>query len=327
MKKLCFIIPYFGHFSNYFPLFLKTCHANKNFDWLLLTDDDINYEYPINVHKVTMTFEEYKKLIQSKLNFDVNINNPYKLCDLKPMYGYILEEYITEYSYWGHCDTDILMGNLEEVLTDSFLNEYDKLFCLGHMTIYRNTPQNNRVFMSEHNGRYIYREVLATPEICWFDEEWNNDYNINRIFLGQGKRVFQKDLSLNISMSYNHFRCTRYVGTQNTTMAYGYEVEKNKKALYLWDNGQLYRLYMENGILKREDFLYMHMQKRVMRMDKSILQMDKFKIVPDEFLPLEVEKVSPSNFMKIKKTGYCRHTQRMLKNRIIQKIHKIRHTK
>lgn len=43
------------------------------------------------------------------------------------------------------------------------------------------------------------------------------------------------------------------------------------------------------------------MQKRVMRMDKSILQMDKFKIVPDEFLPLEVEKVSPSNFMKIKK--------------------------
>ena len=109
MKKLCFIIPYFGHFSNYFPLFLKTCHANKNFDWLLLTDDDINYEYPINVHKVTMTFEEYKKLIQSKLNCDVNINNPYKLCDLKPMYGYILEEYITEYSYWGHCDTDILM--------------------------------------------------------------------------------------------------------------------------------------------------------------------------------------------------------------------------
>ena len=72
------------------------------------------------------------------------------------------------------------MGNLEEVLTDSFLNEYDKLFCLGHMTIYRNTPQNNRVFMSEHNGRYIYREVLATPEICWFDEEWNNDYNILR---------------------------------------------------------------------------------------------------------------------------------------------------
>lgn len=71
--------------------------------------------------------------------------------------------------------------------------------------------------------------------------------------------------------------------------------------MYLWDNGQLYRLYMENGILKREDFLYMHMQKRVMRMDKSILQMDKFKIVPDEFLPLEVEKVSPSNFMKIKK--------------------------
>lgn len=49
------------------------------------------------------------------------------------------------------------------------------------MTIYRNTTENNRTFMSKHNDRYVYKDILANPSICWFDEEWNNDYNINRI--------------------------------------------------------------------------------------------------------------------------------------------------
>lgn len=327
MKELCFIIPYFGCFSNYFLLFLKTCCLNNNFDWLIFTDDNTNYIYPPNVHKISMTFFECQKLVQSKFECNVKLRNPYKLCDLKPMYGYIFEEYIKEYRYWGHCDTDMLMGDLNGILTKNFLDKYDKLFCLGHMTIYRNTTENNRIFMSEYNNRYIYKEVLETPSICWFDEEWNNDYNINRIFISQNKSVFNTDLSLNISMSHNDFRRTKYVGVENTTAPYGYEIEKKKEALYLWDNGQLYRLYIENGILKRENFLYMHLQKRVMKLNLSILQMDKFKIVPDEFLPLEVEYVTINNFQKIKKRGHSWHTRRILKDRIINKIHKILHIK
>lgn len=327
MKELCFIIPYFGCFSNYFLLFLKTCCLNNNFDWLIFTDDNTNYIYPPNVHKISMTFFECQKLVQSKFECNVQLRNPYKLCDLKPMYGYIFEEYINEYRYWGHCDTDMLMGDLNSTLTKNFLDKYDKLFCLGHMTIYRNTIENNRIFMSEYNNRYIYKEVLETPSICWFDEEWNNDYNINRIFISQNKSVFNKDLSLNISMSHNDFRRTKYVGIENTTAPYGYEIEKKKEALYLWDNGQLYRLYIENGILKRENFLYMHLQKRVMKLNLSILQMDKFKIVPDEFLPLEVENVTINNFQKIKKRGHSWHTQRILKDGIINKFHKILHIK
>lgn len=77
---------------------------------------------------------------------------------------------------------------------------------------------------------------------------------------------------------------------------------------------------------KRRFFVYTS-TKRVMKMDLSILQLDKFKIVPDEFLPLEVETVTTSNFQQIKKKGYCRHTQRILKDRIINKLHKILHIK
>jgi hypothetical protein len=325
MKKLCFIIPYFGHFPNFFPLFLKTCGTNEEFNWLVFTDDDTAYNYPDNVHKVSMTFEACKVLVQSKFDCKVNLQTPYKLCDLKPMYGYIFEEYIEGFRFWGHCDVDTLMGNLASVLTNDLLNEYDKMFCLGHMVIYRNTQDINGLFMSIHNDRYIYKEVLANPSYCWFDEEWNNDYNINRIFHKQGKHVLQQDLSLNVSMSYNHFRSSKYVGVDKTTMPYGYHVENEKEALYLWNKGDLCRLYKDNGILIREDFLYMHIQKRIMRMDSSILQMNRFKIVPDEFLPLEVEAVTFFNFDQIKKIGYSRHTQLIFINKILKKLQKILH--
>ena len=65
-KRLCFIIPYFGKLPNYFPLFLKSCKANPNFNWIVFTDDDGNYDYPDNVLKVKMTFKECQTLVKSK---------------------------------------------------------------------------------------------------------------------------------------------------------------------------------------------------------------------------------------------------------------------
>ena len=69
--KVCFIIPYFGHLPNYFSLFLKTCAYNKNFDWLLITDDPTPYNYPNNFRVIYMSFEENYSLIQSKFDFQV----------------------------------------------------------------------------------------------------------------------------------------------------------------------------------------------------------------------------------------------------------------
>ena len=228
-KRLCFIIPYFGKLPNYFPVFLKTCKANPSYNWLVFTDDNNDYGYPQNVKRIKMTFEECKNLIISKFSCPINITKPYKLCDLKPMYGYIFEEYIKNYRFWGHCDVDTIMGNLSKWLTDEFLEKYDKIFQLGHMTIYRNTEINNRVFMNEFKGEYPYKSVLKNDQIMWFDEEWNNPANINRIFIAYRKNLFKKDLSFNISYSYNHFIRGTFVGVEHTTFPYGYEIEEKKK--------------------------------------------------------------------------------------------------
>lgn len=322
MKRLCFIVPYFGKFPNYFPLFLKTCGTNPHFNWLVFTDDKEDYGYPDNVRRILMSFEECKALVKSKFDCDVNLNMPYKLCDLKPMYGYIFESYLSDYKFWGHCDVDTVMGNLEHWLTDEFLDQYDKLFCLGHMTIYRNTHENNRLFMTTYKGCEVYKEVLATPSIYTFDEEWKDNSNICRIFESVGKRIYRKDLSFNVACAYNRFRRIEFVGSDRVNDINGYKFEEYKESLYVWNNGNLYRLYVEDETLKKEDFLYMHFQNRKMKMDCTILQECKFEIIPDEFRYWKYSEVTINNFNQIPKPCKSHLQLQMFLKRIKRKFTK-----
>lgn len=319
MKKCCFIIPYFGHFNNYFPLFLKSCGYNKGFNWLIVTDDKTDYCYPENVRVLYMAFEDMVKLVNVKFGFRTALARPYKLCDLKPMYGFLFEDLITDYEYWGHCDVDMLVGNLGRFLTPELLAKYDKLFCLGHMTIYRNTVENNRVFMSDFNGRSLYKEVLLNPANSWFDEEFHDENNINQIFLSQGKKVYTKDLSLNFNIKYSRFIRVIYVGRDVENDGHGYVNEKYRKSLCLWDGGNVYRLIKQGKEIEREDFLYVHLQKRKMKVEQSVFNCSIFKIVPNKFLPLKVDVVSKDNFGKIRKSYF---SNQYLKICVVPKIKK-----
>lgn len=49
MKKIVFIIPYFGHFNNYFSIWLHSCANNPTIDWMIFTDCKVKYNYPRNV--------------------------------------------------------------------------------------------------------------------------------------------------------------------------------------------------------------------------------------------------------------------------------------
>lgn len=307
MRKCCFIIPYFGRFHNYFPLFLKTCSWNKDFNWLVFTDDNTPYDYPENFKVVKMSFVELKELIQSKFDFEITLNSPYKLCDYKPAYGYIFEDYLKNFRFWGHCDVDTLMGNLSGFITEDLLDGYDKIFCLGHMVLYRNSYENNRLFMSEFNGKLLYEKVFTTDRICWFDEEYHDANNINEIFISLNKNVFKTDYSLNLRILPTKFVRSRYVGLDVYRDNHGYKVEEYRDAVYTWDRGHLIRYFkLEEGI-KNEEFLYVHFLHRKMVMDKRVLKLDIFKFVPNKFLPLEVSSVTADNFNKIKKWSLNTH--------------------
>ena len=101
-KTINIIIPYFGNFPNYFQLFLNSCAYNNTINWTIVTDNMAIYNYPVNVRKVEMSFHDVQELIRSKFDFDVAINSVHKLCELKPAYGYIFDELIVGYDFWGY---------------------------------------------------------------------------------------------------------------------------------------------------------------------------------------------------------------------------------
>lgn len=67
-------------------------------DFLIFTDADIKSEKNIKV--IQMTFEDFKDIIQRAFDFKISLNRPYKLCEYKQTYGYILQSYIKDYDFW-----------------------------------------------------------------------------------------------------------------------------------------------------------------------------------------------------------------------------------
>lgn len=126
-SSICLVILYFGKLPNYFEFWLSSCKYNKTINFLLFTDDKTKYDYPDNVNVKYTSFEEIRKIIQSKFDFKISLDTPYKLCDYKPAYGYIFNEYLSKFNFWGHCDLDVIFGNLRKFLPEKILMNYDKI--------------------------------------------------------------------------------------------------------------------------------------------------------------------------------------------------------
>ena len=277
----------------------------------MLTDNHTEYAYPSNFRVVYMSFEENKKIIQSRFDFPIVLDCPYKLCDFKPAYGYIYEDYIAGYSHWGHCDVDLLMGNLSRYLTDELLLSYDKLFCLGHMTIYRNTFENNRVFMNSLNNKAIYKDVYSSNQSFCFDEVWRDDNNIHTLFQQANKSILSEDFSLNIDFGTTKFVRVKYVGKNVPNNGHGYVYENYQRYIYTWNNGKIVRYVKTDGRIIGEEYMYIHLQKRKMNWEPKCLNAPIVKIVPNSFMPLEVFDVTMENFGKIRTWAFNDHYWRI----------------
>ena len=146
MKKICMVVPYFGKLPQSFNFFLLSCAYNPDVDWLLLTDDDRPLPYPENVHCVVMSFDALRARFQTKFSFPLSLERPYKLRDYRPAYGFLLEEELRGYDFWGCCDVDMMFGDIGVFITEDMLSRYDQIGRMGHFSLYRNTPEINLLF-------------------------------------------------------------------------------------------------------------------------------------------------------------------------------------
>lgn len=316
MKKVAFIIPYFGKFNNYFQLFLNSCKENNEYDWIIFTDDKYEYQYPDNVKVHYMQFDELKNIVKEKFDgINIVLNRAYKLCDYKPMYGYLFEEYLQSYKYWGFCDTDVIFGNINNFIDLDNLENYDKIGFLGHFTLFKNNKENNRLFMK--NG--FYKKVLESNASFKFDEEFHN--SINNIYLEENKKIFYDEYYANIYVKSSNFKNTFYDFKTNE-----YITDKNNKSFFVWDKGNLTKYIIHgNNNVERKDFMYIHLQKRKMKVLNT--NYDTYKIIPNSFENLEKDFTN-NNFNKIKTKNFNLHyfsiRSKNLKDKIKKRIEKLK---
>lgn len=307
MKKVCFIIPYFGKFPNYFQLFLNSCRYNSNYNWLLITDNNANYDYPKNVKKIIISFTSLKKKIQSKFDFKICLSAPYKLCDYKPAYGYLFEEYLTDFDYWGHCDLDIILGNLDHFLPQILKDNYDKIFTLGHFQLYKNTKENNRMFMEKFNGLSLYKDTFSTDRINVFDETRGDNVCINDIFIHEGLKVYQKDLSFNIKVTPTRFTQVKY---NYESASFGI-LPTPKKLLVLWSRKGLFTYFVTKNHLLYNEYLYIHLQQRRMKL-QNVEYKNIVVIIPNAFYSLNKKPKTVKQFNLLKKRTFNIHKIRIV---------------
>ena len=276
-KKCILILPYFGNFKNYFNMFLMSCDMNDKINWLIISDQQCPTNYK-NIKWINMEFSEFKHLVQSKFDFSISLDTPYKLCDYKPSYGYVLEDYIKGYDYWGYCDCDLIFGNLNEMLVPLLNDNYDKLFVAGHLTIYKNNEQNNRRFMKKNSkGIYLYKIAFSNKKIFGFDEDYYQE-NVHVLFQNDKCKLYEKDLSFNISTTfYNVFReCYDY-----KTHSWG--TESLKSNLLIWNGKEILSFHRFNRNIKKNRYLYAHLQMRKMKNTLLPKKNNFVKICPENF--------------------------------------------
>lgn len=263
--SICIILCYYGKFPLTFQLFLKSCLQNPTINWLIVTDDngiEKKFVIPKNVQILNMSLFEVEQLASQKIGFRVIIPTPYKLCDYKVAYGLIFEEFLKNYEWWGYGDCDVVYGDLRKYFTNERLNQYDKVYPLGHLSVLRNNEQCKKAFLLSADGTYDAKYVYTNDKTFGFDEH----DGINLKMLEHGMKI---DLSNDFVDRSTFFKRFRTIDKKDIIPYFDESwihsinfLENYKKQLFVWENGHAYQYYMKNNKIKQKELCYIHYRCR-----------------------------------------------------------------
>lgn len=248
-NKICIIGIYFGKLPNYFSLWLKSCAYNPTIDFLLFSDNILT-ELPENVKVYQVTLKKIKEKISHLVGFTVCLEKPYKICDYRPIYGQLFSDYLLQYDYWGHCDFDLIFGDLQYFFDYYNLYKYDRFNALGHLSLYRNTEEVNQRYKCT-GSNYDYKTIFLTNKNCVFDEM----PGMTAIYLKNSFPFFTKRIFADIASIYDRFRLIDKYKLDIQAVNYPFQI-------FYWENGKCFRAFYTNKILNKEEYLYIHFKKR-----------------------------------------------------------------
>ncbi len=280
MRRCILIVPYFGRFHNYFQLFLDSCAFNSDFDWIIFTDDERKFRYPSNVKVIYTKFETIVNRFRNILDFKICLDNPYKLCEYKNLYGLAFQKEINGYEFWGYCDVDLIFGKISDYITNDILENYDRVLSRGHLTLMRNIEKVNNMYkIIDKRIPLNYRYAFTTHYICHFDE----NEHWSAVAEDNGIRVWSHVIYADIDCEKFRFH-----------LIYGNC--KHKRQIFIHrSDGRLKRYYIEENSknhVKSDEWCYIHLQKRTMKNMLTDIDNTNYIIVPNAFksIPVKMNK-------------------------------------
>ena len=250
MKK-CLIVCWYGKLPKYYKLWEKSCENNLDYDFLIFTDQILNSNTP-NIKIINISISEIKNKIEKKLNIKTNFTKPYKLCDFRPAYGIIFEEYLKKYEYWGHCDIDMVFGKISNFIPDSTIMKFEKINSNGHFVLYKNTKKINKLFMKK-GAVFEWKEVFSNPENYAFDEYTG----INKIVEKNNISLYSSNNFADIDKKYKQYKTVNHRNWKNQ--------------VFILESGEINRyIFKKNIITKKDTFMYLHFQKKIPNIENNI---------------------------------------------------------
>lgn len=289
MKTIVIIFPYFGKLPVQYKMWRESALRNPSIDFMFFTDANVKPANNIIVHK--MSFLDFQQIVQKAFDFPIVLDRPYKLCEYKQAYGYILNDYIKSYDFWGFGDLDLVYGDLRSFLTNEAL-KYQFLLGYGHLTLLHNDEDANSFFMKEISGYQSYKDAFTTSSITFFDEydykgcsdKWR-DCRPKDCWLS-----WPFDNASKPKQSYHFNSLTR-----------GW-----KQVIFEHIDNKLYMLRFYNGILEKKESLYAHFQHRGFMKDK-VTDYNHFLITPNAIIDY------PKCFVNLRLRILCRNRSLMTK--------------
>ena len=289
MKSIVIIFPYFGKLPVQYGMWRASALYNSTIDFMFFTDADVEPAENIIVHK--MLFDDFKQIVQKAFDFSIVLDRPYKLCEYKQSYGYILQNYINEYDFWGFGDLDLVYGDIRSFITDDVLT-HKFLLGWGHLTLLRNDEDANTYFMKEVNGYQNYKDAFTTTKITFFDEyvykgcsdKWR-DCRTEDCWL-----EWPFDNASKPKQSYHFNSLTR-----------GWQ-----QVIFEHIDNKLYMIRFNQGKIEKKESLYAHFQHRGFMKDR-VTDYCHFLITPNAIIDY------PKHFVNLRLRWFCRKRTLMTK--------------
>jgi hypothetical protein len=118
-----------------------------------------------------MKWEDYIGFVRRKLNIDFKPSSPYKVNDLKPAFGYLYNDKIKDFDFYGYGDIDVIYGNLRKFFSDDVLQHNvisSHSWCIsGHFALFKNEEVLRNAFRRVRNWKLF----LENAEPQRFDED------------------------------------------------------------------------------------------------------------------------------------------------------------